>query len=223
MFLTDICATGLSSSVDSLAGTVTTARNLHMLLASSLSSVDYFLFWKDSKHTNGNICCSSGSADVRVAANTQGQKSGNSRSFCTGPPNTPGRPQVGSSTSAMQYQHRHLSGSPWPHASVWRCKSTNPHLFLWRLRVMQQCKQKLWPQTCRVQLCPRSILKKNSLHSPFPEGKDKAWERQVLLPLTRLSMLQKIKAQPLGFRNGMQQESQFQRWPKSWWERIQPK
>lgn len=38
---------------------------------------------------------------------------------------------------------RQLWGRPWPHASLWpmwRCKATNPHLFLWRLRVTQWCK-----------------------------------------------------------------------------------
>lgn len=40
---------------------------------------------------------------------------------------------------------------------------------------------------------------------PFSCREGQAWEGQVLLQLTRASILKKVKAQPLGFRKGMQQ------------------
>lgn len=102
---------------------------------------------------------------------------------------------------------RLLWGRPWPRASLWPmwcCKATNPHLFLWRLSYAMVQIKTLAPNTqgpSLSQIHPRGEFSA----FPFSCREGQAWEGQVLLLLTRLNTLKKVKVQPLGFKKKTQQ------------------
>lgn len=117
----------------------------------------------------------------------------------------------------------HLQCSrPWPRASLWpmwRCKATNPHLFLWRLGYATVQIKTLAPNTqgpSLSQIHPRGEFST----FPFSCREGQAWEGQVLLLVTRLNTLKEVKPQPLGCTKGTQQWPHLQWCPKPKWKNL---
>lgn len=102
---------------------------------------------------------------------------------------------------------------------MWRCKATNPHLSLWRLSYAMVQIKTLAPNTqgpSLSQIHPRGEFST----FPFSGREAQVCEEQVLLLLTGLNTLKKVKAQLLGFKKRTQQWPEVQWCPKPGWKNL---